>query len=505
MVERTLQSRFTLALRPQSSRLRDRRFWNTQALMMIAVAAIYGFDLLSPSGGGAGSGLHDIPVMFLLAPVLYAALVFGLEGALQTAAFAAALTLPHVLTADREEFEWLGDVGTLLVVALTGAMLAWRVEGERGARQRAEAASRRLGLLNELANTSDRIHDVQLLLRSHVSRIRRGLTLDGAWVAYEGPAAGLGPLVVAESTEDPSGERFRPPPEGTSDSVVVPLVAEGRALGVLGAQNSAGIGLDDRDTLAAAAQQLAVTLENRELQIERRQALTAYARQMTNAQEEERRRIARELHDGTAQALTGLCRGLDIIVARAPTARTPGNLEDEVGRLRSVAESALADLRRVTRDLRPAVLDDLGLLAAIEWLAADLRERSDLAVVVSDAVESGQLAQLTTEQEVSIFRIVQEATSNVAKHASATQVRIDMDSVGRRIRFAVSDDGRGFAVPSNPSRLASEGCYGLLGMQERAQLCGGTLQISSRPARGTTVELVVGIDDGDSTTPDRTV
>jgi signal transduction histidine kinase len=497
VAQRTLATRLTLGLRPHGSRLRERRFWITQALMALALAVIYGYDLLSP-GEGVGGGIHDIPVMFLLAPVVYAALVFGLEGALQTAAFAVLLTVPHMLLADRDEFEWLGDLGTLVIVALTGVMLAWRVEEERGARLRAEAASKRLGLLNELANTSDRIHDVRLLLRSHVSRIRRGLTLDSAWVAYNAGGAALDPLVIGESTANPSGEGFTPPSDGASDVVLIPLAAEGRALGSLGAQHATGVTVEDRETLSAAAQQLAVTVENRELQTERRQALTAYARQITNAQEEERRRIARELHDGTAQTLTGLCRGLDIMVARASKARTLSMLNDEAGALRSVAESALADLRRVTRDLRPSVLDDLGLLAAIDWLAADLKERTGLTVDINDALESGLLAQLTAEEEVSIFRIVQEAISNIEKHAAATRVRIDIDSVGRRIRLAVSDDGHGFAVPSSPSRLAGEGCYGLLGMQERAQLCGGMLQISSRHGRGATVELVVGTDDAEA-------
>jgi signal transduction histidine kinase len=501
MAQRTLPSRLTLALRPHGSRLRDRRFWNTQLLMALALAAIYGYDLLAPSEG-AGGGIHDIPVMFLLAPVIYAALVFGFEGALQTSGLAALLTLPHMLMADRTEFEWLGDLGTLVIITLTGAMLAWRVEAERAARRRAEAASRRLKLLNELATASDRIHDVQLLLRSHVSRIRRELALDGAWVIYEGGAGSLAvdPLVVGESTVNPSGKQFRPPSGASNGVAAIPLAAEGRVLGSLGAQQVGGIGGDDRDTLAAAALQLAVTLENRELQIERRLALTTYARQTTNAQEEERRRIARELHDGAAQALTGLCRGLDIMIAVPPAAHSQSNLVDEVEALRSVAESVLADLRRVTRDLRPAVLDDLGLLAAVEWLAADLRDRTGLAVDIVDSSEHGQLTQLSTEQEVGIFRIVQEALTNVEKHALASRVRIDIDSVGWRLRFAVSDDGRGFTVPANASRLAGDGSYGLLGMQERAQLCGGTLQISSSPS-GTTVELVVGASERTDSRP----
>jgi signal transduction histidine kinase len=263
-------------------------------------------------------------------------------------------------------------------------------------------------------------------------------------------------------------------------------------VGELSVARVGGLDEGEQNVIAAAAQQLAATLRNRELQRERREALTMYARQMTNAQEEERRRIARDLHDGATQALSGLCRRFDLLLLRQSDAEDSARFRADVEELRSVAEGTVMDLRRVTRDLRPTILDDLGLLAGIEWLASDLRERTDLDVVVS---ERPPFATLSTEQEVGVFRVVQEALSNVEKHARASRVEIIVQGDEAVLRVDVRDDGVGFDAPANPGALAGAGRYGVLGMQERASLNGGSLTIESAPGEGTTVSLVINRSD----------
>ena len=146
----------------------------------------------------------------------------------------------------------------------------------------------------------------------------------------------------------------------------------------------------------------------------------------------------------------------------------------------------MAALRRLARDLRPGILDDLGLLSAVEWLTEDLRERSDLQLSFSS---SGQPGKLTGDQELSAFRIVQESLNNIEKHAAASNVDVSVACEPDGIRVSVHDDGSGFEPDPQTETFARDGRYGILGMQERARLSNGSLQITSEPNAGTTVTL----------------
>ena len=485
------------SIRPQRIRLRDQAFWQTQALVALSVLIVYGFDLLVHGEGIAG-GMHDIPVMIFIAPVLYAALVFGLEGALLTSLWCAILTAPHSIFVAGEEYEWLGDAGTLTVITVTGAFLAFRVEREREQRRRAESTSERLRFLNELAGVFDRPTDAPQLLQELVDRLRDNLQLDFVWAHYnpleheaivhlatsgDAVTASVEPRSVAASAAEQVSRADRPWIM-IGDMVVVALASEGRFMGAVGAvRRSRPLDDDERGTLTAAAAQTSVSLQNQELHQTRREILTSYARQVTNAQEDERLRIARELHDGPTQALSGLCRGLDLVLADLDDF---GDVAETTRSLRTVAEDAVADLRRLARDLRPRVLDDLGLLSAVEWLAEDLGERTDLDVRFHS---SGEPGELRGDQELGAFRIVQEALSNIEKHARASTVDVSIDSTTDGLRVSIRDNGIGFDVIPETGAFARLGRYGILGMQERARLNGGDLQIGSEPGVGTTVTL----------------
>ncbi len=213
--------------------------------------------------------------------------------------------------------------------------------------------------------------------------------------------------------------------------------------------------------------------------------LALLTRQVTRAQEEERKRIARELHDDAAQQLVYLCRGLDDLAdlwgRRGEEARV--KLED----LRRHAGETLERVRQFSRDLRPAVLDDLGLVAALEWLTADLGGRTGMEALFR---VSGQPRRLSTEEEVAIFRIVQEALRNVERHAGASRVWVEAWFDEERVRVLVADDGKGFDLEAL-ERSRTPFHLGILGMKERAQLVGGTLHIEAEPGKGTTVRVEV--------------
>jgi len=208
-------------------------------------------------------------------------------------------------------------------------------------------------------------------------------------------------------------------------------------------------------------------------------ALKDYIALVTRVQEEERRRIARELHDDTVQSLTAISRGLDICMGQ----EDKSEMERKAQELRDMADQALASLRRFIRDLRPAVLDDLGLRAALEGTVSEARK---LGMQAHLEVKGGE-RRLAPEAEVALFRIAQEAVSNATKHANCQRVQVRLEFTGTGVTLSIRDDGRGFEVPDDVSCLARTGCLGLLGMRERLDLVHGSLEVSSSPGGGTLV------------------
>jgi two-component system sensor histidine kinase DegS len=216
------------------------------------------------------------------------------------------------------------------------------------------------------------------------------------------------------------------------------------------------------------------------------QNLRYYLKQATKAQEEERKRISHELHDDTIQALVVLSRQLDALASNKKelSEETRLQLED----LWQQTDSILKGLRRLSQDLRPAALDRLGLLPALEWLASNVTEHSGVTTEVNVV---GKERRLPEEVAIALFRITQEALRNVWRHSGATSASILVEFEDSNTRITIKDNGRGFRLPENIAEMAKDGKLGLAGMQERAQLVGGTLKVRSQPNRGTvvTVEL----------------
>lgn len=498
--------RVVQAARPRRSRLRDPRFWYVQA-MLFATALFVHLAHLFLSSELNMDGFHDLPIMLFVFPMVYAAVVFGLEGAVLTGAAVVVLALPHALVMSTARYEWMGDVGTVAVVIATSSVLAAHVERERIARRRAEAVSSGLRLLNDLSAVLAQPRMTQPFLQEFIEALRRGLDLDRAWIrvtpgesenvtvavssrppgtgnpagALSGPSAGAAEQAVALRTwqRTPTGE------------VVAPLMVGERVYGALGACRAEGDVTDDQaQTIVAAAHQASVAIDNMRLEREHRKRLSSYARQVTNAQEEERRHIARELHDGVTQALSGLCRGLDLL--QAEMTLDQGDPPATAAEIRAVAAEALRDIRRVVRDLRPMILDDLGMISGIEWLVADFQQRTGVDGRLQTA---GEPNGLSAEQELTIFRVVQEALRNVEKHAGANHVCVDLSFDGAGTHVQIRDDGRGFRLPDDFGELGTNGHYGLLGMQERAMLNAGTLTVHSDIGAGTSVRLEIGCQE----------
>ena len=211
---------------------------------------------------------------------------------------------------------------------------------------------------------------------------------------------------------------------------------------------------------------------------EERSALAAAAHAI---REEEKTRVARELHDELAQSLTAL--KMDTLWVRDHAA-LPGAAFAKLTDMVLMLDLAVASTRRIAADLRPMLLDDLGLVAAIEWLGSKFTERCGVVCKLSVDEE----LQLPEPYATAVFRIVQESLANVAKHADASQVTVTIDKVPGAIALTVRDNGRGFSTTAvrKPNSL---GLLGLLGLRERAQLLQGSVIIESAPGQGTRVEV----------------
>jgi PAS domain S-box-containing protein len=216
-----------------------------------------------------------------------------------------------------------------------------------------------------------------------------------------------------------------------------------------------------------------------------RDNLSYYLRQVLLAQEEERKRISRELHDDTSQSLLLLIHWLDALIS-GPRDGLSKQAWGQAAQLRTLAVDILEGVRRYAQELRPAILDDLGLVAAMEWMAESLdRERG-----INVGVEvKGSDCEFSPEAKLVLFRIAQEALSNVKRHSEATRASVKLDCRGERISMTVSDNGKGFDLLPRLGDWARSGKLGLTGMRERATLLGGTLRVESKPGEGTTVTI----------------
>lgn len=222
---------------------------------------------------------------------------------------------------------------------------------------------------------------------------------------------------------------------------------------------------------------------------EQRQAeenMRIYAELVTEAQEEERKRIARELHDDTAQELASLALDIDLLISAPKNLSKPA--VDHLERFRERTDHILQGVRRFSQDLRPPVLEDFGLLVALEWAAEDLTSH----YMLSSSVEvAGKPRRLSSHSELVLFRIAQEALNNVRKHSRATKVLVRLEFGPDQISLSISDNGQGFEMPKATGDFVRLGKLGILGMYERARLVNGTFEVQSEMGKGTTVKVEV--------------
>lgn len=241
--------------------------------------------------------------------------------------------------------------------------------------------------------------------------------------------------------------------------------------------------------LSVAFNYLSSDLQSASKKISELQQMHQMGISIIRAQEEERKRVAREIHDGPAQHLANIVMRAEFCLKLLEV--EPGKVREELKGLQESVRQSLQDVRKIIFDLRPMVLDDLGLVAALKRYLTQYREQQKIE---TELVCLGPNKRMPVTTEVAVFRIIQECLNNIQKHAKARHVTIKIEMLEDKINVAVRDDGQGFDVNAVESDRNTGG-YGLISMRERAGLLNGKIDIRSTPGRGTTVTLVVPVTE----------
>ncbi len=473
MLTEAVQPRRVLAVAVTAQRLwrafappvRNPQFWIVQGgVLGVIVLDEWGLDTL---GWQLPLGIpRYLTISLLFVPLVYAALNFGTRGSIATAAWATTLMLPDwtIVSHGWRSGNW-GELVNVLVLNGVAIIVGQRVEHERTARAAA------VGALQANAAAEARYH--ALFEEQHAPVF----VVDERRVVSEANAA-ASQLLGVPPTGRHIGELLGLPVEQLLDGSEIPVTVENAGGEVrLFVPRGQMLQSDGHEFLQLV---LVDVTEQHRRQVEEQ----AYAARLTAAQEEERRRIARELHDDPLQTQTFLVRSLEEL-ALAPG--LPGALATALKHDRDLADEVGRALREVICSLRPPLLDDLGLVPALRAFTADVRVWSGVAVALRIRGEERRLA---SGDELALYRVAQEALVNAMRHAAARhiQVMVDFrDGVVLRVR----DNGCGF-IPGDQTWVASTGSetsgLGLIGMRERMTQAGGSLRIHSRPGQGTVVD-----------------
>lgn len=278
--------------------------------------------------------------------------------------------------------------------------------------------------------------------------------------------------------------------------ISLPLTVRGKVIGSLvlcrrQATEETNPSSDEFRLIVGVAQQLGLSIENARLYQEaheREKVLGDLLHRVVGAQEAERQRIARELHDATGQSLTAIALGLR--GAENVLDTDPFVAVEQIRELKSFTTDALGELRQLISDLRPSHLDDLGLVPALQWYVQEFNKRYP---VQTDLVVEGNRTRMSSEYETVLFRITQEALTNVAKHSSASHATVTLKIKPTQVGLSIRDDGRGFDLDEVLRGDSSRPGWGLIGIQERVSLIGGEYDIDSRPGHGTCIRVQVSL------------
>lgn len=464
-------------LRPYLPPFRERSFWLIQGIVAVVGVVHYGLETLRLQT--QAYSFDFVPIALFMVPVIVASFRFGFPGSLATGAWVAVLSLPNLFLL-HSDLEIVGEVAQLTIVVAAAVYIGYRVDRETTARQQAQATEVALRTSETKYRGLFESSPIAVLVLDGDGVIVDTNPAVAAVVGWKGGSlrgAHVSDLVGAANAERLTTPAF---PDDTlqHDPVILERPDGSRAyLEPI----FTSISSEQGDPLVQTILQ-DVTVERL-----RNFGLRAYAAYVLQAQEEERTRIAQELHDEAVQELILLCRQLDAIEDTGGPPLPEPTIE-KLREARRDAEGVVAELRDFARALRPPTLDDLGLIPSVRRLLLDLGERTNTEGHVH---VKGDERRLSPDTELGVFRIAQEALHNVERHAHATEVSATISFTGGTVGLEIVDNGAGFTPLDVHADYATSSHLGLLGMRERAALLNGTLEIESSPGKGTRVILTV--------------
>ena len=426
---------------------------------------------------------HAVERILFLIPVTYAATVFGIKAGMTSLVIAILIMLPRILMIPDFRAEAIMEIGIVFILGilvnlwfevkrkenkLYRQLVARLEESEQGLR----ISEQKYHYLFENASDAIWVHDIDgyFLDGNKTFEKLTGFSVEELRGVHLARFLGSESLALAREVRNKiiNGEEFKQPYEQQF------YIKDGTMLTVMMSTNPV-ISNGEFSGFEHVARDVT---QEKQLEIN----IRSYIQQITRAQEEERKRIARDLHDDVSPILLLLIQKLDgLTSSQRPKLST---FQNSLGGLRKQAVEALEALRRCAQGLRPRIIDDLGLLAALEWIADDLERAQG---VIAQVELSGIDRDIPPEIQIVLFRIAQEALNNIRKHAQASEVVIRVKGEADYITMIVKDDGRGFEVPERVEDMVSAGKLGLMGMYERARLLDGTFQIKSEPGKETQV------------------
>jgi len=464
-------------------------------------------------------GRHAVERIIFLVPVAGATFAFGQVGGLVTLVLTLLIMLPRAVLMSPYPADAIIETAA---VAVVGYIITWMIETQEKEKRLRQRAVSRLRALHAVSGIVTQSLELGQILTAALDKVLAVMGMEAGMVflldrqskqliltTYQGisketaadidrldwgegfcgrAAQSARPLVIQDASQDARLTRLTVRQEGLRAQICVPLQSKGRVQGVIAVatRQQHSFAQEELELITAIGNEIGVAIENARLYDNMR----FYVRQITQAQEDERKRIARELHDDTIQSLIVLQRRIDGLLASGGHEGAAEEAQQRIAALQGLAADVIKDVRRFSRDLRPAMLDDLGLLPTLESLTGEMVEQDNIGCTMEVL---GERRRLAPETELALFRVAQEALNNVRRHAQASHVALTVEFDSGAVRMAIEDNGQGFAPPTRSTDLAPEGKLGLMGMHERARLLGGTLEVQSQPGQGTRVVATVPI------------
>jgi len=469
--------------------LRNPHLWIIVALMTIFTISYYadelGLDWL-PLGHGFFDEeyIHDIHRLLFLIPMVYCAIVFRLKGAIVISVATLCIVFPRALFFSPNPDPVLR---TLIFSGIaSAAIISLGLERDRRLRER--KAHQDLENIARLLTVSEARYRDLFNSASDAIYIRdlTGNILETNRAMSDMTGYTIDELIKMNISQIYTSESYNTTIERQDRQLNGEVGSERYELMLMKKDGTTAIIDVMISIIHENTQRVAVQASMRDVteQKQLRDNLQFYIIEITKAQEEERKRIARELHDDTAQDLATLLLDFDAIIESRE--KLPESTRQSIDQLRNRAERIMEGVRRFSHELRPAIVDQLGLLPALEWLVSDISVSYGINAHMQ---VNGIKRRFSTEQELLLFRIAQEAFRNVQKHAQASEIELVLDFTKDETIMTIRDNGKGLNNIGSIKELPRAGKLGLIGMEERARLLGGNLRVQSDPGKGTTIEI----------------